>query len=271
MGFVGDAVKGIGKGIGWAADKITDIPVLGGIARGIPLVGQGLSAADAMYDMLGGGGGGGGSMQQMANMGGYPQQGGGGGGGGVDWGKLLPMILGGGASIYGAVDANKDSSRARELAEAAITTAQGNQQQGQERWDKYSPVYEQGIANMGPSENPFYSNPLAGLSNMGQAPTRQAAPPRVSQGAVSAATTGIQGPANIPGWSGADIQAGARTPPWEGYGDTSRGIGGVYQDLNKLFDPSRFQSQPQQQTPIMQQEFGQPGQQKTLDLMRRMF
>ena len=287
MGFVGDAVKGIGKGIGWAVDKVTDIPIVGDAVRygsnfipGVgPLVSMGINGIDAMYDQSQAGGGG--SLQQMQQMGGYgggyPQGGGGGGGGGLDIMKLLPMILGGAGSIYGAVNANKDSSRARELAEQALTTAQGNQQQAQARYDKYLPMYEQGLANWGPSENPFFSHPLAALGGLGQAPSRPAQPmqPRVSQSAVSAATSGIgsPGPRNVPGWSGADIMAGQRTPPWEGYGDTSRGIGGVYQDLNKLFDPNRF-SQPQQPTGdprIMQQEFGSQMGPKPLDALRRMF
>jgi hypothetical protein len=260
MGFVGDALKGIGKGVGWAVDKVTDIPVLGDAVRygsnfipGVgPLVSMGINGIDAMYDQSQGGGGG--ALGQMGGMGGgfNPMQAGnygapgGGGGGGIDWGKLLPMILGGGASIYGAIDANKDSSRARELAEQAVTTAGDYRDQSQARWDKYSPIYEQGLANYGPSENPFFSNPLAGLGGMGQAPSRPAAPPqRISSGAVGAATQGIAGPRNIPGWSGTDIQQGFKTQPWEGYGDTSRGIGGTYSDLNKLFDPGRLQQQPQ--------------------------
>lgn len=259
MGFVGDALKGIGKGAGWVADKITDIPVVGDIARvgtnfipGVgPLVSAGLNGLDAYYDSTQGGGGG--ALGQMGAMGGgfNPMQAGnygapgGGGGGGIDWGKLLPMILGGAGSIYGAVDAHKDSSRARELAEQAIGVAEGNQQQSQDRWDKYSPIYEQGLANYGPSENPFFSNPLAGLGSMGQAASRPAAPQRLTSGAVSAATQGIQGPANIPGWSGTDIQQGFNSPPWQGYGDTSRGIAGTYSDLNKLFDPGRLQQKPQ--------------------------
>jgi hypothetical protein len=241
MGFVGDAVKGIGKGIGWVADKVTDIPVVGDIARvgtnfipGVgPLVSAGLNAADAYYDGQTGG--------QQSTLGMMSGMGAGGygmaqGGGGFDLMKILPMILGGAGSIYGAINANQDSSRSRELAEQAITTAQQNQQQNQARYDKYLPMYEQGLANFGPVGNPFFSNPMAGLSQMGQAPTRQAmpqAPQRISQSAVQAAT----GPANIPGWSGADIQQGFQTPPWEGYGQ-----GNVYQDLNKLFDPTRFQS-----------------------------
>lgn len=249
MGFVGDAVKGIGKGIGWVADKVTDIPVLGDIARvgtnfipGIgPLVSAGLNAADAYYD--GTTGSPQSSLGMMTNMGnamyGAGQMGGGGGGGGLDLMKILPMILGGAGSIYGAVNANKDSSRARELAEQSLTVAQQNQQQSQDRYNKYLPMYEQGLANWGPSENPFFSNPLAALGGMGQATSRQAMPaqPRVSQGAVSAATSGIQMP-NIPGASGAMNMAGQRSSPWEGYGQ-----GNVYQDLNKLFDPSRFQTQ----------------------------
>lgn len=280
---MGGVVKAIGKGIGWGVDKLTDIPVLGDAIKvgsnfipGVgPLVSAGINGIDAMYDASQGGGGGG-SMAQMQNMGGgYPQQGGGGGGGGggLDLMKILPMILGGAGAVYGGVSAHKDSSRARELTEQSIDVAGANQQQSQDRWDKYSPMYEQGLANYGPEENPFFSNPLAALGGMGQAPTRQAQmqPPRVSQGAVSAATQGIQGPRNIPGVSGAGMMAGQTSPsPWEGYGDTSR-PGGVYQDLNKLFDPNRFQSQqPQPMSPIMQQEFGQPGAGKTMDFMRRM-
>lgn len=283
MGFVGDAVKGIGKGIGWVADKITDIPVVGDIARvgtnfipGIgPLVSAGLNAADAYYD--GTTGAPQSSLGMMSGMGSgmYGMAGGGGGGGGgLDLMKILPMIIGGAGSVYGAIQGNKDSSRARELAEQALTTAQSNQQQAQARYDKYLPMYEQGLANWGPSENPFFSNPLAALGGMGQATSRPAMPaaPRVSQGAVSAATSGIGGPTyrNIPGASGAMNMAGQRTPPWEGYGDTSRGIGGVYQDLNKLFDPNRFSQTQQPLSAIQQQEAGPTfGQQRTLDLMRR--
>lgn len=276
MGFAVDAVKGIGKGIGWVADKITDIPVVGDIARvgtnfipGIgPLVSAGLNAADAYYD--GTTGAPQSALGMMAGMGSgmYGMGGGGRGGGGLDLMKILPMIVGGAGSVYGAIQGNKDSSRARELAEQALTTAQSNQQQSQARYDKYLPMYEQGLANWGPSENPFFSNPLAALGGMGQASTRPALPaqPRVSQSAVSAATTGIQGPrsVNIPGWSGADIQAGRDLSPpsgnfWQDYNrlQQQQGWGGYtppamqqptqpqpYQDLNKLFDQSRFPRSP---------------------------
>ena len=210
MGFIGDAVGGIVGGIGDVVGGALDVPILGdalklGGTAINPILGGALGGIDALnesnpqQDLLGALGSIGGG-QLGGGLGGIlGQLGGSAIGGGGNLAQILPALIGGGGALMGTLDARKDSSRSRELAEQALTTAQQSRQDQLDRYNRYLPHYEKGLASLGPEENPFYSNPLAALAGLGQAPTRPALPPqmqqpRISPDAVNAATGGIQRP-----------------------------------------------------------------------------